>query len=160
MLVGKKLAARLAFDKEDPRSATPANETLGRELFESGAVSLLRFDDASIVAEVGGGAGRPVGLTKDSGFQAGARRTYDIAVAEAWALMVSAEGNELLTGRRAALAPDETLSSWGGPPIAYEQTTYAPGSHLRMKWRESGRSSGSTLQLRVPSRRTISTSRL
>ena len=69
---------------------------------------------------------------------AGVRRTYDIGVAEAWALMVSAEGNELLTGRRTALSPEGTLSSWGGPPIAYRLTTYAPGSHFRMRWRESG----------------------
>jgi hypothetical protein len=43
----KKPAARIAHDKEDPRSATPAC------------------------------------LAKGSGFQAGARRTYDIGVAEA-----------------------------------------------------------------------------
>jgi hypothetical protein len=80
---------------------------------------------------------------------AGVRRTYDIGVAEAWALIISAEGNELLTGRRAALAPDRTLSAWEGPPIAYELTTFAPGSHFRMSWRKSGRPSDTTLQLRV-----------
>jgi uncharacterized Zn finger protein len=60
MVEGKKLAARLVLEKGDPRSATPANEALGRELFDGETVSILRFDDAAIVAEVGGGTRRTV----------------------------------------------------------------------------------------------------
>jgi len=95
------------------------------------------------------GAVGSVGLTKDSGYQAGARRTFEIGAAKAWSLLVSARCNELLTGRKAALEGEGPLSSWEGPPVAYQMTTYAPGSHLRMKWRESGWTSDSTFQARV-----------
>jgi hypothetical protein len=91
----------------------------------------------------------PVGLTAGAGWEMGSRRTYGIGAEEAWALVVSPRFNELLTGRKAAIEGDGPLSSWAGPPVAYEVTTFAPGSHFRMKWREAGWSADSILQVRV-----------
>jgi hypothetical protein len=91
----------------------------------------------------------PVGLTKDSGYQVGSRRTYDIDQVRAWSALLSARGNELLTGRKVALELEGPGASWTGGPVAYEMASLSPGSHFRMKWRLPGWEKPSILQVRV-----------
>jgi len=96
-----------------------------------------------------GAQGSPAGLTKGAGFEAGSRRTYGLSPTEAWSLIVSSRGNELLTGRRAPLEGDGPGAVWEGPPVAYEVTTFVPASHFRMKWRLAEWPAPSILQVRV-----------
>jgi hypothetical protein len=185
----ESLSAMLESDAAGLPSATASNARLGLELFEAGAVAILRQDGTGVSAQVGGGAPRSVefsidgeswawrcicrkdqprfckhavavalairggvrrvGSTSDGGFQAGSRRTYEVDPEEAWSFLVSPRGNELITGRETALGPDGPEASWAGQPIAYEVTTFSPGSHFRMKWRPAAWESPSTLQLRV-----------
>jgi hypothetical protein len=94
-------------------------------------------------------AEKKVGQTESAGFQAGARRTYDLSPAEAWELLVSARGAELLVGRAVPLEPAGRGGAWEGEPVAYAITTFSPGSHLRMRWSLPGWTSHSILQLRI-----------
>ncbi|MDP3178130.1 MAG: hypothetical protein Q8M76_09520 [Spirochaetaceae bacterium] len=96
-----------------------------------------------------GAQGSTTGLTKDAGFQAGARRSYDLSLTQAWSLIVSSRGNELLTGRKAPLEGDGPGAAWEGPPVAYEVMTFVPESHFRMRWRLAEWPAPSIFQVRV-----------
>jgi hypothetical protein len=87
-----------------------------------------------------------IGSTKGAGFEAGSRRTYDLAPEAAWALLVSPWGGALLTGRAVAIGPG---ANWSEGPIEFEVTTFSPPSHFRMKWRLPGWAEHSILQVRV-----------
>ncbi len=96
------------------------------------------------------GESRELGRTKESGFEMGVRRTYDITPEEVWKLLVSARGNELITGRKEVLEGDGPGASWNdGKGTAYEVTTFSPLSHLRMRFRLASSPKSSILQIRV-----------
>lgn len=90
-----------------------------------------------------------IGLTKDSGYQAGARKTFSVSIEEAWDFLVSRRGVNLWLG---TINPDEikiretfeTAEAARG-----KWTVFAPYSHLRMKWQPAGWQHNSTLQVRV-----------
>ncbi len=92
---------------------------------------------------------RPVGKTKDAGWQVGARRTYDLPLDRVWEFLTSERGLRLWLGKspgielRAGNAyrlPDGT----GG-----EVRVFKPRSHIRLTWRPPGWERHSTVQLRV-----------
>lgn len=92
---------------------------------------------------------RPTGLTKDAGWQIGARRTLPIEHQEAWQLLISAEGLGLWLGK----AAEFELAA--GSPYQLEDGTRGemrvvkPGSHLRLTWQPAGWDRASTLQVRT-----------
>lgn len=83
----------------------------------------------------------PVGLTKDTGWQSGARRTLACSVADLWAWVVSPEGQlSLAPGTKGP--PTDALG-----PTSPGVTTFVPGSHYRRKVPRQG--TLATFQVRV-----------
>ncbi len=89
------------------------------------------------------------GLTQNTGYQIGARRTISLPPAEAWELVTSIEGVNLWLG------PTSEFSFEKG--ARYQLTddafgtirVYIPGSHLRLTWQPPGWAQPSTIQVRV-----------
>lgn len=96
---------------------------------------------------------RPVGLTRDAGWQIGCRRTLAVEVEAAWALLIAPEGQALWLGGSAGreLARGVSFALAGG--VMGQVTTFKPHSHLRLSWGPPGWPRPSILQLRtLPSR--------
>ena len=94
-------------------------------------------------------AEKPVGLTKDTGFQIGVRRTLDIGLEAAWDLLLSARGlqawlGEPLTMRLANGAQYQLKDGSAG-----QIRVLSPGSHIRLTWDPGNWSRASTVQVRV-----------
>ena len=92
---------------------------------------------------------KPVGLTKDAGYQVGARRTFPVACEEAW---------DFLTGEKGAriwLGVSSPFSFAKGSRYELDDGTtgiirvYKPYSHMRLTWQPPGWSKASVIQLRV-----------
>jgi len=91
---------------------------------------------------------KPVGKTKDAGYQVGARKTISAASADAWECLTAGEGlslwlgdsdvDKLTEGTRFRLA-DGTSG----------EVRVCSDSHLRMSWHPPGWARPSTIQLRV-----------
>ena len=98
---------------------------------------------------MGKAAARPVGLTRDSGYQIGVRRTLPIRADHAWALLTSPEGARVWLGTSAELhfAEGERFQLPDG--ASGEIRVFSPNSHLRMTWQPPGWERASLLQLRV-----------
>lgn len=92
---------------------------------------------------------RPVGLTAASGWELGLRRTLAIEPKRAWAFLASPEGTELILGKAVDLDPDGPGRANQEGSIAWELTTFSPGSHFRMKWKREAWTGSSILQVRI-----------
>lgn len=92
---------------------------------------------------------RPVGLTRDVGFQIGARRTMPIGLEDAWRLLTSPEGLRIWLGDAADvdLAPGTTYQIADGTSGTVR--VFVPNSHLRITWHPPGWPRPSTIQVRV-----------
>ncbi len=92
---------------------------------------------------------RPVGLTKDVGFQIGVRRTLPIRLEDAWQLITSPNGVETWLGE----APDLKFAKGEQYRLpdgsSGEVRVFHPNSHLRITWRPQGWKRASTIQVRV-----------
>ncbi len=92
---------------------------------------------------------RPVGLTRDVGYQIGARRTLPIALEAAWALLFSDAGLRLWLGE------DSGFTFAKGEPYALPDGTVGEGrvynrySHVRFTWQPPGWERASTIQVRL-----------
>jgi uncharacterized protein YndB with AHSA1/START domain len=90
---------------------------------------------------------RPVGLTKDAGWQVGARKTLQLDLAAAWKLISEP------TGLRDWLGEVPQLSA--GDEFQLEDGTqgmirvHQPQSHIRLSWQPPQWQKPSTLQVRV-----------
>lgn len=88
------------------------------------------------------------GLTKNSGFQIGVRRTFSVPAEKAWKFMFSKEGIQLWLGQ---------LDSYNlGVNTEYRSTTgegmvkvFKPHSHIRLTWKKKNWDNISTLQIRI-----------
>jgi uncharacterized protein YndB with AHSA1/START domain len=94
---------------------------------------------------------KPVGLTKDVGWEVGARRTYSTYPGEAWEYLLSEVGVEQWLGDIkgdhfdfAKGAEYELRDGTTGEVRVFEQ-----GSHLRITYHPSGWERASTIQVRV-----------
>ncbi len=92
---------------------------------------------------------KPVGITKDAGWQIGARRTFPIELETAWRLLVSPEGLQTWLG-----APTGQFQEKGGRYELADGTSgeirvYKPNSHLRLTWHPPGWPRPATIQVRV-----------
>ena len=94
-------------------------------------------------------AQRRTGETKNTGFQIGVRRTFDITPERAWRVLTSRRGLALWLGH-------------GSPPRIVKGARYrlhdgsegevrvaSPGSHLRLTWRPRQWERPSTVQMRT-----------
>lgn len=89
------------------------------------------------------------GQTKDTGFQIGARRTFDVSPQRAWEALTSETGLKLWLGD----APDFHLETGA----TYRTTSgtegkigvVSPSGHFRMTWQPGGWPKPSTIQVRV-----------
>ncbi|WOK08256.1 SRPBCC domain-containing protein [Imperialibacter roseus] len=91
---------------------------------------------------------KPVGQTKDAGFQIGVRKTFAVDRDTLWAFVLSKKGVRLWFGDVAAELPyHEPFRSDEGMEGLI--TTLQEGSHLRMKWKKPDWEHFSMLQIRV-----------
>lgn len=92
---------------------------------------------------------RPVGLTKEVGWQIGVRRTVPLSVEDAWALLFSEEG------LKAWLGDAVNITFAKGKPYQLKDGTtgeirvYKPLSHIRLTFDPPGANHPSTIQVRV-----------
>ena len=92
---------------------------------------------------------RPVGLTKDVGYQIGVRRTVSIPLAEAWDLVISPTGTALWLGEIPNLILEEGARYRQADGSVGEVRVFKPGSHVRITWHPPGWPRPSTIQVRV-----------
>lgn len=91
---------------------------------------------------------KPVGLTKDAGWQMGYRKTLPVPQAKAWDFFFSREGVKLWFGElEGSLQAGVDLKSKEG--TEGKITTFVEGSHLRMKWKKPDWEHFSMLQIRL-----------
>ncbi len=72
---------------------------------------------------------RPVGLTRDVGFQVGARKTLPVAHEDAWHLVTSPDGVAIWLGAAASDVRFENRGASKG-----EVRICSVGSHVRLTW--------------------------
>lgn len=92
---------------------------------------------------------RPVGKTKDVGWQIGARRTFPIALEDAWALLTSPAGIAIWLGNDVTLGPTKGAEYGLLDGTTGEMRVFKPDSHLRLTWHPLGWPRSSTIQVRV-----------
>jgi uncharacterized protein YndB with AHSA1/START domain len=92
---------------------------------------------------------KPIGLTKDVGFQFGVRRTLNCNLEKVWDYLLSKPGLEIWLGEidPSALVLNEPFTVPGEAKCMI--TVLKPNSHLRMKWQPLICENFTTLQLRV-----------
>ncbi len=94
-------------------------------------------------------AKRRTGETKNTGFQIGARRTFDITPERAWKVLTSRRGLALWLGQGSPprIAKGERYRLRDGSEG--EVRVASPGSHLRLTWRPRKWERPSTVQMRM-----------
>lgn len=92
---------------------------------------------------------RPTGLTKDTGFQIGVRRTLPIRLEAAWQLLTSGQGLKIWLGATAGLDFEKGATYQLEDGTVGEVRVFSPNSHLRLTWQPPGWPRASTIQLRV-----------
>lgn len=92
---------------------------------------------------------KPIGLTKDVGFQFGVRRTINLDTEKTWDFLLSKEGLKIWLGEvnPASLVLREPFTVPGKAKCLI--SVLKPNSHLRMKWQPLMCDGNATLQLRV-----------
>lgn len=95
---------------------------------------------------------KPVGLTKDSGFQVGARRTMDVQLPVAWRVLTSPEGVQIWLGSAPDLVFEKGATYRQADGSNGEVRVFKPRSHLRITWHPPGWPRSSTIQVRVIAR--------
>lgn len=101
---------------------------------------------------------KPVGLTKDSGWQFGLRKTFPYTQDYLWDFLFSDRGLRIWLGElKDALVLKQPFETKAG--ITGLVRVLAPYSHIRMNWKKKGWANTSTVQVRVmgnPDRATVS----
>lgn len=92
---------------------------------------------------------KPVGLTKDVGYQVGVRQTLAIAFDQVWDFIFSKKGLAIWLGQFDInlLESKNSFSTLDG--IKCRVSVFKPHSHIRLKWQPKHWHNNSTLQLRV-----------
>ena len=92
---------------------------------------------------------RPVGLTKDVGWQIGVSRTVPIPLEQGWDLVTSPAGRALWLDMTPDLVWEKGARFHGSDGMEGEVRVFKPGSHLRITWHPPGWPRPSTIQVRV-----------
>jgi uncharacterized protein YndB with AHSA1/START domain len=89
------------------------------------------------------------GLSKDSGWEVGVRRTFAVPASKTWDLIFSKEGLRIWLGD----VPNFTPAKGEGYKLVDgthgEVITFTPGSHLRLTWQPRDYPRPSIIQVRV-----------
>ena len=98
---------------------------------------------------------RPVGLTKDVGWEVGASRRFPVTVDDAWAVLTAPEGLAAWLGE----VPGGLPGTAGEPYRTADGATgevrsFRPGDRLRLTHRPAGGSRTTTLQVALRTRET------
>ena len=96
---------------------------------------------------------RPVGLTKDAGWEVGVSRTLPLTVTAAWDLLLSPEGLSVWLGEgvsAAQLAKGATYTTADG--TEGEVRSLRPLDRVRLTWRPPGRPRPATVQVALSPR--------
>lgn len=91
----------------------------------------------------------PTGLTKNTGWQIGARRTFSLPLPDAWAWVISPAAVALWLGETGDLHFVEGARYRTAAGAAGEVRVFKPESHLRLTWQPPGWPRPSTIQVRV-----------
>jgi hypothetical protein len=89
------------------------------------------------------------GLTIDSGWEFGIRRTVPIAAPRAWDFLLSPEGYGIWLGDVRGIEWTEGKEFSTSQGVDVILSTIRSASHMRMKWRKKGWVQFSMLQIRV-----------
>jgi uncharacterized protein YndB with AHSA1/START domain len=100
---------------------------------------------------------KPVGLTKDVGYQIGIRRTINSTVDEVWSFLTSPEGISIWLGSGTISVLDVKIKYQLDDGSNGEIRVYKPNSHLRLTWNPQDWTKPSTIQLRVIPNKTRTT---
>lgn len=89
---------------------------------------------------------RPVGLTKDAGWQIGATRTFPAEIETAWDFLLSEEGLEIWLGAGVtSLQQGESYAAADG--TSGEVRSLRSGDRVRLTWQPEGRGEDATVQM-------------
>lgn len=91
---------------------------------------------------------RPTGLTRDTGYQIGVRRTVDINHQQAWRLLTAPSGLDLWLGATQLEFVEGTRYRLTDGTVGQVRVV-RPDSHLRITWQPKEWSRASTIQVRV-----------
>jgi uncharacterized protein YndB with AHSA1/START domain len=92
---------------------------------------------------------RPIGKTKDVGWEIGVRRTLPVEYTAAWKLITSGEGLSIWLGRGAEVGLSKGAVYELADGTTGEVRVFKPDSHLRITWHPPGWPRPSTIQVRV-----------
>lgn len=90
-----------------------------------------------------------VGQTKNTGFEIGARRTFDVPVMRAWELITSDEDVKLWLGDVSGLKWEKGETYTTKDETEGEIRVIKPGSHIRITWWPKNWEKASTIQIRL-----------
>ena len=92
---------------------------------------------------------KPVGLTKDVGYEIGVRRTLPIELKAAWRLVTSEDAVALWLGTPADIDFSKGAEYELSDSSQGEIRVFEPNSHLRLTWQPLGWERASLIQVRV-----------
>ena len=95
------------------------------------------------------GADRPVGLTRDAGWQIGVRRSVAAGPADVWGYLMSPEGLSLWVGPGATVQPERGSTYRTDDGTTGDVRSVRGGEMIRLTWHPAGWQQPSTLQVRV-----------
>jgi uncharacterized protein YndB with AHSA1/START domain len=99
--------------------------------------------------ESGQGGERPIGLTQDSGWQVGARKTINTPMEEVWELVFSERGMRIWLGDVEGGLDREANHFRLKDGTEGEVRVSKPHSHIRLTWKPSDWAEASTIQVRI-----------
>jgi len=92
---------------------------------------------------------KPVGQTKETGWQIGVRRTLSLRSEDAWTLLTSRKGIEAWLGATSGIDFSAGATYALADGTAGEVRVFSANSHLRITWRPKNWPKASTIQVRV-----------
>jgi uncharacterized protein YndB with AHSA1/START domain len=87
------------------------------------------------------------GMTSETGWQVGVRKTFPVSMDNAWNFLVSSEGTRLWLGTGFDLIPGKVFTTEEGIEGSIAVVKHL--SHIRMTWKKPDWNSYSTFQVRV-----------
>lgn len=92
---------------------------------------------------------KPIGLTRDSGYQVGARKSFPVAFEKAWDFLFSERGIEIWLGKTDPDNLEEGLPFTTQEGHEVEVRLFKPGSHIRLSYKPRDWKNTSLLQVRL-----------
>jgi uncharacterized protein YndB with AHSA1/START domain len=90
---------------------------------------------------------RPVGLTRDAGWQIGVSRTFPVSIEQAWDFLLSSSGLRLWLGEGVTTPLVQGASYRTTDGTVGEVRSLRPRDRVRITWQPPGRPRAATVQL-------------